>query len=108
MVKRNRFELNITQHPDEIKDFATLLEDGCKGICSYWCFDYLKHGPTKTTLTVRLGFLTNRTLEAVEQWLVSIFGNIKDKNLSVKRVYQDPFAHDYFMRKVYGKQGLYM
>ena len=98
-------------HPDKIKDFTKLLEDHCKKICSYWDCDFVHDGPTKTTLTVKLGFNLRQTLQHVEQWLVSIFGNIADKILSVKTVDTHSFPRkvpdDYFMRRLRGKYGYY-
>ena len=111
-MQHTKFEFVIVLHPNEIKDFTNLLENHCKKICSYWGCDYDHDGPTKTTLTVKLGFNERRTLQNVEQWLVSIFGkNIKDKNLSVKMSDGDWFARkvpeDYFMRRLRGKYGYY-
>ena len=111
-MHHNKFEFVIVLHPDEIKDFTKLLEDHCKKICSYWGCDFVHDGPTKTTLTVKLGFDLRRTLQDVERWLVSIFGNIADKNLSVKMVDAHSFARrlpdDYFIRRLRGKYGWYI
>ena len=90
-MQHNNFEFVIVLHPDEIKDFDNLLKNHCKKICSYWGCDYDHDGPAKTTLRVKLVFNERRTLQNVEQWLVSIFGNIKDKNLSVKMVDKHSF-----------------
>ena len=110
-MQHNKFEFVIVLHPDEIKDFDNLLEVDCKKICSYWGWDLVHDGPEKTTMTVKLVFKERRTLRDVEQWLVSIFGNIKDKNLSVKMVdghwFKRKAPDDYFRRRLRGKYGYY-
>ena len=111
-MQHNKFEFVIVLHPREIKDFTKLLEDDSKKICSYWGCDFVHDGPTKTTMTVKLVFNLNRTVQDVERWLVSIFGkNIKDKILSIKMVDGQAFERrspdDYFMRRLRGKYGYY-
>ena len=111
-MHHNKFEFVVVLHPDEIKNFTKLLEDHCKKVCSNWSFDYDHDEPTKSTLTVKLGFNEKKTLQDVEQWLVSIFGkNIKDKILSVKmmdgQVFERKAPDDYFMRRLRGKYGYY-
>ena len=110
-MAHDKFEFVIVLHPDEIKDFTKLLEVHCKKICSYWGCDFVHDGPTKSTLTVKLKFKLRQTLRDVERWLVSIFGNIKDKNLSVKMVDALSFGRkapdDYFRRRLRGKYGYY-
>ena len=108
-MQHNKFEFVVVLHPDEIKYFTELLKDDCKKVCSNWSFDYDHDGPTKTTLTVKLGFNEKKTLQDVEQWLVSIFG--KDKILSLTVLNRDVFERkapdDYFMRRLRGKYGYY-
>ena len=107
----NKFEFVVVLHPNEIKNFTKLLEDHCKKVCSNWGCDYDHDGPSKTTLTVKLGFDVKRTLQDVERWLESIFGNIKEKKISVKMVdvhcFERRAPDDYFIRKLRGKYECY-
>ena len=104
-----KFEFVIVLHRNEIKDFTDLLESHCKEICSYWGWDFVHDGPTKTTLTGKLAFELRRTLHDVKQWLVSIFGNTLCENLSVKMVDAHTFARrpppDFLKCKLYKKYG---
>ena len=108
-MQHNKFEFVVVLHPDEIKYFTELLEDDCKKVCSNWSFDYDDDEPTKSTMTVKLGLNERRTLQYVEQWLVSIFG--KDKILSLAVLNRDVFERkapdDYFMSKLRGKYDYY-
>ena len=108
----DKFQFILVVHPDEIKNTAKLLGDACNKVCFISSFDYDLDDPTKPTMIVRLGFNGKRTLQNVEQWLVSIFGkNIKDKILSIKvldgDVVERKVPDNYFRDRLRAKYGYF-